>query len=446
MVYKGHFRLDKISKILPLNLTNSFGKYNSRLFLKHSSILLLANVIVTILGAIRTPLMTWIIPKDEIGMLGVLGTWMPFVQLLSLSGMDASIYHYVSKGYLNAFSIGTKVRLKWSTLSVMIFSFGGIYWIYQKEYILAWLFFIAAISFPVTIGLSACPGYISAMEKYNSLFWYRIWESLTDFTGFIPIVFSLLWSSKIVTFFTSNQIATALMQVIVAIIIFTNLKKSSDKPNLTETDEKRFIRYGKHLTAINTIGTIQSRSDAFIVGAFTPLTTMADYSIGLLVSEQLNKFWNIYVTLRYPKLVMIEKRSRQRRIIQEGIAVTFIIALISIVMIVMAITLIPIILPPAYKTSIRYIILLLISNVVIIPGMITEIYFRTEQYEKNLYAIRIIAAISGLALPLLLVFFWGADGVVFGRIAASFIMSLAGIFYFMQHVRRTQAIQLSNDL
>ncbi len=70
-------------------------------------ILVLANGIVTALGLIRTPLITWTIPKDQVGMLGVVFSWLPFINLLSMPGIDSSTYHYASKGQTWTFPLGT---------------------------------------------------------------------------------------------------------------------------------------------------------------------------------------------------------------------------------------------------------------------------------------------------------------------------------------------------
>lgn len=70
--------------------------------------------------------------------------------------------------------------------------------------------------------------------------------------------------------------------------------------------------------------------------------------------------------------------------------------------------------------------------VVSIPGFLAETYFRTEQNEKRQYLIRIVAAIVGVAAPTLLVFRWGAYGALAGRLLASIILSLIGIWLFFK--------------
>ena len=404
---------------------------NNRRFIYDSSLLLLANVIVTILGIIRTPIMTWILPKEEIGMIGVVVAWITFIQLSSLTGLDTSIYHYIAKGFSQAFTEGTSVRLKWSIISSILFFIVSIYWFYKGDSSLALMFVVTAISFPLTNGLSACAGMLSAQQRFKSLFWYRIWESLTDFTGFIPLAFSAWLISRVVTFFTANMFATAIMQFGVSYVLYKQLRNQNQTKMLLD-DKNEMVRYGKHLTVINSISTIQSRTDSLVVGMFLPLLTMADYSIGMLVSEQLKKLWVIYTTLRYPSFVKMNRDLRRKRFFIEGVIIFLGFVICSIAIMILAHIFIPIILPQSYKSSIPYIDILTASFAVSVPGIISELYFRTEQNEKRQYLIRTISAIAGIIFPLLFSFLWGGYGVAYGRLLANLSFSLVGIFIFLQ--------------
>jgi O-antigen/teichoic acid export membrane protein len=401
-------------------------------FWQESTLLILANVIVTGLGLIRTPLITWIIPKDQVGMLGVVASWMPFLQLVSLTGFDTASYHYTSKGKAWAFVVNVSYRLRWSLLSAAGFLAGAFYWTTQQESGLAWLYVVAGLSFPLSSGLSAVAGTIGALELYKSLFWYRIWESLTDFTGFIPLIFSVWWVNKIVTFYGANQLATMVMQVGYSLWMFNLLKKNKAN-RLTEREKDEMIKYGKNQTGINSISVINNRIDAVLVSIFLPLNTMADYSIALLIYEQLRRLWNIYITIRYPKLVRIPFRKLWQQFVVEGTIVLSGFALIGLVISILGVWLIPIILPPSYTTSLRYIFLLILAFLAGIPAGISDTYFRTQQDPRPQYFLRLVGVFTGITTSLLLLPKWGAAGVAAGRICASVAQSIVGSILFIQN-------------
>jgi len=90
---------------------------------------MLANVIDLGLGLIRTPAMTWLLPKDEVGMLGVVVSWQAFLIFLTWpSGLIAAMYHYVAKGQPSAFNFYLAHQLRWSVLSVLGFLVSAAYW------------------------------------------------------------------------------------------------------------------------------------------------------------------------------------------------------------------------------------------------------------------------------------------------------------------------------
>jgi O-antigen/teichoic acid export membrane protein len=402
-------------------------------WIKASSLLLLSYGIVTLLGLVRTPLVVWIIPKEQVGMLGVVSSWMPFLQLVSLSGLDTASYHYTSKGQPWSFAVNLKHRLRWSLWSAAGFLGVAFYYLAMGEYSLAWLLLIAGFSFPFTTGLSAVSGMLGAQERYKALFWYRILESLTDFSGFIPLLFSAIWVSQIVTFYAANQFATLVMMIGYAVWLLTPLVQ--DRQNrLSQQEQDELLRYGKHQTALNGLSVLNNRVDALLVSLFLPFSTMADYSIGLLILEQLKRLWNIYLTIKYPKLVRIPLPGRWNQFIREGFYVFLSFLVAGGIIAMAAFWLIPILLPAAYSGSILLVWLMCISFIVNIPAAIAETYFRTQQDQKHQYYLRLSGIITGISFSLLLLPKWGVYGVAGGKILSAAAQSMIGsLLFFRNH-------------
>ncbi|OGO29787.1 MAG: hypothetical protein A2Z16_14950 [Chloroflexi bacterium RBG_16_54_18] len=363
-------------------------------------------------------------------MIGVVAAWFPFVQLLSLTGLDTAAYHYSAKGQPDAFRVNLQYRLRWSLLSAGAFLSGSVYWFSRGDPLLFWMFIIAGVTFPLTAGLSACVGLLSAEQRFTNLFWYRIFESLTDFSGFIPLIFSTWAVSKVITFYGTNQLATMLMQVGVTLGLLQYLRQVKTR-SLPPADRTEMVRYGRHLTGISLVSVVHTRIDAFYVGIFLPLQTMADYSIALILYEQLKKLWIIYTTIRYPDLVNIPVKQRHRRFLSEGSLVWIAFLLIGIAVVFVAFRLVPVLLPPVYKSSLIYISILTAAFVIGLPGNIAELFFRTCQDEKRQYLLRLLAAIAAVIGPLLLVNQLGGQGIAFGRLVSNLILSLAGFILFL---------------
>jgi O-antigen/teichoic acid export membrane protein len=397
---------------------------------------MLANVIGIGLGLVRTPAMTWLLPKDEVGMIGVLAAWQPFLIFLTWpSSLSAAAYHYVAKGQPAAFTVMLSHQLRWSLLSVLGFWVAAAYWWWQENETLTVLFVIGGLSYPLTIVLASCAGMLAAQERFVALFWYRIGHNLANFSGFLLVVLSVWWVSRVITFYAVNQMTLAVLQLGITVWSVWQLRQAQTPPMPPE-EKQEMMRYGKHLTGINGIGVLQTRADQLLVGTLLPLATMADYTVGLLFQAQLKQLWGIYVAVRYPPLVRMPVRQRQRRILLEGVIMWLGFVGLGLAMSIAAHWLIPLILPLSYLSSLNYIGPLIAVMVIGTPGGIIELFFRTEQDEKRQYIMRIIAAILSVTLPLAFIFKWGIYGVIFGRFLANCIFSAVGIWLFVQVIRQ----------
>ncbi|MFH1634994.1 MAG: oligosaccharide flippase family protein [Chloroflexota bacterium] len=407
----------------------------NRRFWRDSSLLMLANVIVLILGLVRVPVLTRILSKDEVGMLGVVASVLPFMQILSMSGLDGASYHYVAQGYKAAFRVAFATRLRWSILSALGLLAVGAYWLWAGNQTLAWLFSIAALIFPLTTGLTAAAGTLGAREDFGRLFWYRIGEALTHYAGFGLLLLLPLMSTQVLWFSLANQAALAALQVGTAMWLIRQVRVDEVSPMLPEK-QREMVRYGRHLTAINSISTAQTRVDALLIAWFLPLSVMADYSIAQLVYTQVKQLWTVYYAVRYPPLVRLPLARRRRWMVLEMGIIWAGFAALSLAVGAGLWVLVPIVLPSEYITSLPFINWLLAAFVVGIPGYFVEIYFRTCQNERGQYLLRGVAAVSGVALPSVFIIFWQAQGVVVGRFAASLVLSIFGAILYWKDGRK----------
>ncbi len=407
-------------------------RLQNRRFWRDSSLLMLANVIGIGLGLIRTPVLTWLLPKDEVGMIGVVAAWQAFLLFLTWpSSLSTAAYHYVSKGQTAAYTVMLKQQLRWSLLTVLGFCASAAYWWWQSNQTLAILFVLGGITYPLTIVLAACSEVLAAQEKFVGLFWYRIGQYLAHLVGFIPLLLSVWWVSRVVTFYGANQLSLGLLHVGLTAWLLWQFRRSQPPP-MPDEDQKEMRRYGKHLTGINALSAIQARADQLLVATLLPLATVADYTIAVLAYEQLKRLWSMYVTLRYPPFVRLPVERRLRRMWQEGIVVWLGFIGLGLAAGYLASVLVPLLLPPSYSGSLGFIYWSIAALVVILPGAFVEVFFRTEQDAKRQYVMRLVSGILAVVLPLSLVFNWGAYGVLLGRFLANLMFSVVGIYLVRQ--------------
>ncbi|MCC6170231.1 MAG: oligosaccharide flippase family protein [Caldilineaceae bacterium] len=401
-------------------------RLHNRHFLRAGGLLLAANLITSALGVARTLGITWLMPKEEVGMLGVLLAWLPFLQLLSLPGMDSASYHYIAQGHRWAYAVNLAYRLRWSLLSVAGCGAGAWYWASQGSMEVAALFVAAGLLYPATTALSAASGTLAALENFTALFWYRIVEALADLSGFLPLLLGVWWLSRAFTFYLSSQLALAVLLITVSAWLLRHFRAGSP-PAPHPADRAGMVHYGRHQTGLVAIGVVQSRADAIMVSAFFPLTVMADYSLALLLQSQMKNFWTIYLSVRYPPLVRMPHAQRRRRMFWEGVLVTLGFAGMGALLAGGTALVVPWLLPPAYASMLPYLYWLLAIFALSVPGYFAEVYFRTEQDNSRQYLMRAAAALLGIAIPLALLPSLGLQAIFWGRAAAALLFSLLGI-------------------
>jgi O-antigen/teichoic acid export membrane protein len=427
-----------LANILPWNywkevlwdMNHIFERFKNRRFWRVSGLLMLANGIVLVFGILRLPILARFISKEEIGMIGMLGAVLPFVQLISLSGFDGASYHYVAKGYKDAFRVNVRIRLRWALLSSLVLFIFGTYWWLSSELILAWLFFITSITFPVTTGLSAVSGTLGAQEKFLHLFWFRIFEGLTRYSGVIVLILIPLLSHKVIWLYLTNKVALSLLFIGFAYWLIQQLLFTK-APEMSPEIHKEFINYGKHLTVLNGFSTIQTRLDALLISWFLPLSVIADYSIAQLVFTQVKRLWSVYYGVRYPPLVRLPIPQLRHRLIREAVIIWIGFLVLGVLVGVGLWFMIPIIFPPEYRTSLPFICGLLVVIIIGVPGGFAEMYFRIRQNNQRLYWLRLTAGIGGIIFPTILIFVWQGFGVVIGRILSNLLLSVLGIIFFI---------------
>ena len=363
-------------------------------------------------------------------MIAVVASWQLFLAHLTWpSSLHAAAYHYVVKGQPRAFTVMLTRQLRWSLLSVLGFLIGAIFWWWRDRPLLAVLFVVAGLAYPLVGVLANCSIMLGAQEKFVGLFWFQIARHLAGFSGFAFIALSVWWVSRVVTFHAANQVALALVYSGVTLWLVWRLRQSG-APAMSAADEREMVRYGKHQTGITLISQVRSYMDQLLVGLLMPLEVMADYSVAVLVYSQLKQLWSVYLGVRYPPLVRLPIEQRRRRLVIEGGVLWLGFAGIAIALSLLAYWLIPVLFPPDYASSLVYVNWLLATFVVAVPGFLATVYFRTEQDERHQYTMQIMSAAFGALLSSLLTIPFGVRGILAGRLLSNVLFSMVGLWLF----------------
>jgi hypothetical protein len=164
----------------------------------------------------------------------------------------------VAKGQPWALRVVLRARAPFTLLSTLGFLAGAVYWWRQGESILSAFFVLMALLAPLLYTFSPAGGTLGAQERFRALFWYRIGESVTDFTGFIPLLLGVWWISQGFTFYALNQAATAVMLMWVVRWILLRMRPDQQAAP-SEAEANTLVRYGQHLSALTAMSVAQAK-------------------------------------------------------------------------------------------------------------------------------------------------------------------------------------------
>ena len=405
----------------------------SRYLVTSSIPLLIANVITLLLGLTRNILLTNLLDKSGYGAINYIAIWLPLFALLGMSGFDIAIGQYVAKGHWQAVGKGLRRRLAYSLIPVIVllgFAFLGAH--LGQELVPSRLWLVTALFFPTAQVLSAVGYVLNGAKRFRALAVYYVGQSSAFIVA--AAIGLWIWPDDALTGIILWQ---WLLLSVLNVVFWLSLNRSPGESRpLAESEWTQFFRFGRHMTGISAIGVVQGRVGGLLIGTLVSLVALADYAIGDLFFRQLKRLWTIYYGVSYPRILGLSSEDRWRQVWREMRLATPAFVLISLATAAVLTLIVPWLFSAKYISSLPYVWVLIGAFVVTVPGGFAEMYFRLEEREWALYRIRVVAAVAGVALPVVFLIIWGPLGAAAGRLVANLLFSVFGCVLF----RKCQAI------
>jgi O-antigen/teichoic acid export membrane protein len=186
------------------------------------------------------------------------------------------------------------------------------------------------------------------------------------------------------------------------------------------------IGYGKRLTLITSLGTLQSYLDKLAVGAILGLQPLAIYSVGKLFEQGLKLPWNSLHQLYFPKLASRDLNAA-RHLVRATLPYVWGAFAAGGLLAIAATPLITrIVFGETYESSVPVSRILIFGIMIAIPGAQFEILFRSVGDESRLYRQRVTFAVLELLLVVAGSLRFGLVGACWGSALAAGLNSLYG--------------------
>lgn len=392
---------DKISRYLPTDL---------RYYIKGSGYLLTNQVLVVGLGVISTYVFgNWVSPETY-GAYGYIRSILGIMTLFTLPGINNAIVRSVARGYEGSLVSGTKSRVTFSLVGVIVlFGITSIFFMQGKPE-LGYGLAVSAVLFPFAYATNGYLAYLQGKKRFGQYTIYNI--AITSVTT-LATIGAILYSKQFIYILLTNLAVTAIANSFCLVLVLRQIQNSDV--------DKDFVSFGRNLSLLSVFGSVSSYADRVIVGTVTDMQSMAYYNLSRVITDLIRSLGVVLNSLTFPKMVTIEQKRlaiklEQRLILLVGGLVGMGIVLIGLFPPAISF------LFPQYIQAIPFMQLMTISASLTVLNIVLAMFFLSqEKLHKIFYTQRILFPLAELLLMLVLVRNFQVYGVIFSRMTTRFI-------------------------
>jgi len=374
-----------------------------RYFIGKGVLLWPLNILALALGFVSTILYARLLTPEQYGEFSYVMAMMLLLNPLSLPGINIAVAQAAAQEFDGFIALGTRVRLRFSLFGTVAMAVIGLVCWHSKGPVVAISCFIAAAVFPVFNSFDNCWAILTGKKQFEMFAKLRLAGMLTT-TGATWL--ALLWTRSVPWVFAANVSSAALTQ-----FIFYHVSVRRFKANERVNPES--LRYGKRLTWLDVIGSIEWRADQVVVGTFLPFAELGWFNMASRIKDAIiQETWNVAASLLFPRLAECSDQEARRRV--RVWRVYLIVAFIALAVLfwVFASWLLPLILGPAYVQSVRLSRWLVVIWALGSAWLIFEVYCKARAAEKTLWIARLVLTGTHLMILMLLIKPLGLTGVL----------------------------------
>lgn len=270
-------------------LKNNLPGKRQRDYLIRGGLWITAEQAVTMaIGIIFGILLVRILSQTDYGTYKFFFSFFAILQIFLFNGMNAAVLQATGQGDIGAFSAIVRFRLRWMPLFACAAGSAALYYAIRHEYTLSFSFLIIAVLHPITAALNTYQSYLQGMKKFGCSV---VSSSLTQCIVTSAMLITLVMTQSLVMIVAAYAVTNVLMN------IFFFLFFRVPAPEKKQTNA---IRYGKHLTLMDILGTISQQLDQLLLFFIGGPAVLAYYAIAQLFPSLIYNFLKSLSVLLIP--------------------------------------------------------------------------------------------------------------------------------------------------
>jgi O-antigen/teichoic acid export membrane protein len=381
------------------------------------------NAVVAAFGFVTPLAFARLAAPEEYGRFSLVTSVLAIAGAATLPGLNISLTQAAARGYHGALASVVRTRLRWALAPALAILATGGWMLATGDPVTGALLACLAPLFPLIYGADVAQSFMNGTQRFAALSAWMFAAAAVP----SAVVLSLLGAgagapAAVVGYFIALAAVNAASYAWAATRYISN-----------DRLDPGTIAYGKRLTVITSLGTLQSYLDKVAVGGILGLNALAIYSVGKLFQQALKMTWGALHQLYFPKLAS-RSLDAARHLTRATLPLIWAgFGVVALVLVLIAPAVIDAVFGAAYASSVDVSRILILGVAVAIPGAQFEILFRSTGDERRLYVQRITFAAAELLFVTVGALTFGLRGAVWGAVLAYGLNSVQG---FLLDLRR----------
>lgn len=344
----------------------------------------------------------------------------------SLTGLGHSILQATARKNVQFFRKTFVYHVLYSTPLILISLIGSSYYLYAGNYVLSIGCLLIALLHPWLNIFNNILPFLRGGKRYKE-------------STLVETVNSFIVGASLITtiFFTQNILVLFLVFLVSNIITkccayFFFVYRDSKTELTLSTEDKRYLKYAKHLSLQNVMGALANRADSILIFQQLGAAELALYTVANMLPEQLKG------TVKNLSGLLLQKysSSNEQHIIQRGIPkrttqIFLVLSAFTLLYILLSAVLYPLVYPK-YPDAVLLTQIFALS----FPAMAAVVpmsSLKARLDEKKLYKLQIFSSITTLSFLAVGILLFGVIGAVAGRVMSRY----ANLFFSYRFSRQT---------
>lgn len=388
-----------------LNRLNKLLGVDVKYYLSGGSYLLFSYWSTLAIGFLSTWFFTNYAAKETYGAYSYIQSILNMLIVFTLPGYYTAVVRSAARGRHGALLKSVKRRFSFSLIGTLIMVGVGIFYWRSGEPALAKGCLVGGAFFGAAFGMDDFAAFLNGSKKYGTYTLFTLGVSLLSAAATIG---AILLSGNFLTILTANLAGRGIGQLVCIALAYRS----------RENDEigDDFASFGNRQSAVSALGSLATYLDSVLVGAFFPLSTMAEYNLANILTNPLRNFGSVINRLVFPKMVKLAGRDFALKTFKKGLLLCSGLVVIGIAF-YLALPVALTWLFPKYLAVAPY------ANVMIISALfgalliyLETFYLSQDAFHKVFYIVTIARSTAIICLLPVLMFFFGVFGAIYAKL------------------------------